>query len=151
MGGVLECIKFVTSLFGLLTLLKPPHHLYVDLLKLVFCFSSESRFKPASTPGALNHFTAECSRGKQGQEFLSVFAEESDSSLENTWQSSRSGCLFKLMLDLQVYSCLIFRCFHNTDAKQPVLYILPINKSCSLQSCTQSTGQARFGPVIVNI
>lgn len=37
-----------------------------------------------------------CCTGKQGQEFVSFFAEESDS-LENTWQSSRSGCLFKLI------------------------------------------------------
>lgn len=103
MRGMLECIKFVSSLFGLLSLLKRPHHLYVDLLQQIFCFSSESRFKPASTPGAVNDFTAECSTGKQGQEFVSFFAEESDSSLENTWQSRMP--FYAHMLDLQVYSC----------------------------------------------
>lgn len=61
-----------------------------------FCFSSESRFKPASALGAVNHSTAECSTGKQGQQFVSFFAKESESSLESTWQSSRSA--FKLML-----------------------------------------------------
>lgn len=41
---------------------------------------------------------------KQGQRFVFFFAEENDS-LENTWQSSQSGCLFKLI-------CLTYRSTH---------------------------------------